>query len=149
MAARLWAWDYAGLLCNLYRDAGPKSCHYSQNCRAQSPLNHFYTWCTMLVAGLQPVVNIPLLLPSNKLVAIIIISCCFQQLMMNTNILHIDIWLHQYAEYFYSNRYIYMQNLLNNALKFFFAHFFRVFLCKLCWNFNLLYSVEYGAIEFS
>ena len=57
---------YAGLLCNLYnlswrdRDAGPKRCHYS-------PLNSFYTWCSILLTGLHhsPVVSIPLLLPSN------------------------------------------------------------------------------------
>ena len=49
------AWDYAGLLCNLNsldlrdHDAGPKCCHYSQTSRAQSPLNHFYSWYNMLL----------------------------------------------------------------------------------------------------
>ena len=62
------AWDYAGLMCNLYRDAGLKRCHHSQTCRAQYPFNPFYTWCNMLLTGLHhsPVVNIPLLLPSNS-----------------------------------------------------------------------------------
>ena len=31
------AWDYAGLLCNLYRDAGPIHCHHSQT---SQPLTH-------------------------------------------------------------------------------------------------------------
>ena len=31
------AWDYTGLVCNLYRDAGPKCCHDSQTSCAQSP----------------------------------------------------------------------------------------------------------------
>ena len=43
------AWDYGGLLCNLYRDAGPKRCHHSQTSRAQSPLNPFYTWYNMML----------------------------------------------------------------------------------------------------
>ena len=36
--------------------------------RAQSPLNHFYTWCSMLLPGLHhsPVVSVPLLLPTNS-----------------------------------------------------------------------------------
>ena len=37
------AWDYAGLLCNLYRNASPKCCHYSQTFRAKSSLNLFHT----------------------------------------------------------------------------------------------------------
>ena len=61
------AWDYVCLLCNHYRDAGPKRCHYSQTSRAQSPLNPLYTWSNMLLTGLHhsPVVSIPLLLPWN------------------------------------------------------------------------------------
>ena len=69
-------WEYGGHLCNLYslgwrdRDAGLKLCHYSLTSRAQSPLNHFYTWRNMLLTGLHhsPVVSIPLLLllPSNS-----------------------------------------------------------------------------------
>ena len=57
-----------GLLCNLYRDAGPKRCQHSQTYRAQSPLNLFYTWCNMLLTRLHhsPVVSIPLFLPSNS-----------------------------------------------------------------------------------
>ena len=56
------AWDYTSLQCNLYRYAGPK-----RSC-AQSPRNHSYTWCNMLLTGLHhsPVVSIPLLLPSNS-----------------------------------------------------------------------------------
>merc|ERR1719452_382199 len=36
--------------------------------RAQSPLNHFYTWCSMLLPGVHhsPVVSVPLLLCSNS-----------------------------------------------------------------------------------
>ena len=63
------ACDYASLLYNLYRDAGPKHCHYSQTSRAKSPLNPFYTWCNMLLTGLHhsPVVSTLLLfLPSNS-----------------------------------------------------------------------------------
>ena len=45
------AWDYTGLLCNLYRDSHPKHFHHSQTCRVQSPLNPFYTWCNMLLTG--------------------------------------------------------------------------------------------------
>jgi len=61
------AWDYTGILCNLYRDAGLKRCHYSQASRAQSALNPFYTWCNMLLTGLHhsPVVSNPILLLSN------------------------------------------------------------------------------------
>ena len=60
------AWNYAGLLCNLYRDAGPKRCHLYQTSRAQSSLNPFYTWCDILPSGLHhlPVVSIPFLLLS-------------------------------------------------------------------------------------
>jgi len=59
------AWDYVGLLCNLYRDAVPKHWHFSQTSRAQFPVNFFYTWCNFLLTGLHhsPVVNIPFLLP--------------------------------------------------------------------------------------
>ena len=60
-------WDYAGILCNLYRDAGPKCCHHFQTSRAQSPLNPFYTWCNMFLTRLHhsPVVRCnPLLSPS-------------------------------------------------------------------------------------
>ena len=65
------AWNYAGLLCNLYRDAVPKRCqfcHHYKTSRAQSPLNPFYTWCNMLLTGARhsPIVSIPLLLPSNS-----------------------------------------------------------------------------------
>ena len=62
------AWDYADLLCNLYRDAGPKSCHYSQTSRAQFPLKPLYTWCHMLLTALHhsPGVGIPPLFPSNS-----------------------------------------------------------------------------------
>ena len=68
------AWDYAGLIWNLYslgwrnRDAGPKRCHYSQNSRAQSPLNPFYRWCNMLLTVLYhfPVVSISHLLYWNS-----------------------------------------------------------------------------------
>ena len=42
------AWDYAGLMCNLYRDAGLKHCHHSQTSRVQSSLNSFCTWCNLL-----------------------------------------------------------------------------------------------------
>ena len=53
---------------NLYQDAGPKRCQHSQNSRAQSPLNPFYTWCNILLTELHhsSVVSIPLLLPSNS-----------------------------------------------------------------------------------
>ena len=52
----------AGPLCNLYRNASPKRCCYSQTSRAQSSLNSFYIWCNILLTGLQhsPVVGIPL-----------------------------------------------------------------------------------------
>ena len=58
------AWDYACVMCNLF----PKRFHHSQTSRAQSPLNHFYTWCNTLLTGLHhsPVVSIPLFLPSNS-----------------------------------------------------------------------------------
>ena len=47
--------------------SGPKCCHHSQTCRAQSALNPFHTWY-MLLTGLHrsSVVSIPLLLPSNS-----------------------------------------------------------------------------------
>ena len=74
MAARLQTWDYAGLLCNLYQDAGLKRYQdaglkryqHFHTSRAESPLNHSYTWCNMLLTGLHhsSVVSIPLLLPS-------------------------------------------------------------------------------------
>ena len=62
------AWDYAGLLCHLYRDAGANRCHYSQPSRAQFPFQPFYTWYNMLLTGLHqsPVISIPLHLPSNS-----------------------------------------------------------------------------------
>ena len=61
------AWDYVNLLCNLYRDVGPKRCHHSQTSRAKSPLNPSYTWGNMLLTELHhsPVVS-SLLLPSNS-----------------------------------------------------------------------------------
>ena len=61
------SWNYAGLLCNLYRDDGQKRYHHSKTSRAQSPLNPSHTWCNMLLTGLHhsPVVIISLLLPSN------------------------------------------------------------------------------------
>ena len=37
------AWDYAGLLYSLSRDAGPKRCQHYQASRAQSTLNPFLT----------------------------------------------------------------------------------------------------------
>ena len=43
------AWDYAGLLCNLYLDDGPKHFHHSQTSRAISPLDPFYTGCNLLL----------------------------------------------------------------------------------------------------
>ena len=56
------AWKYVGLLCNLYRDSGPKRCQYSQTTRTQSPLNPFYTWSNMLLTALHhsTVVSTPL-----------------------------------------------------------------------------------------
>ena len=62
------AWDYAGLLCILYRDAGPKRSHYSQTSRARSPINPFYKWRNMFLTELHHpfVVSIPLFLPSNS-----------------------------------------------------------------------------------
>ena len=59
--------DYVGLLCNLYRDAGPKWFHHSQTSCAHSSLNpSFYTWCNMLLTGLHnsTVISISLLLTS-------------------------------------------------------------------------------------
>ena len=53
------AWDYAGLMCNLYREAGLKRCHHSQTSRVQSTFNPFYTCCWLGC-------TIPLLLPSNS-----------------------------------------------------------------------------------
>ena len=47
------AWDYAGLLCNLYRNASPKRHYHSQTSRAESLLNSFYTWSKMLPTGLH------------------------------------------------------------------------------------------------
>ena len=47
------AWDYAGLLYNLYQYAGPKRCHHSQTSLAQSPQNSFYTWYNLLLNGLN------------------------------------------------------------------------------------------------
>ena len=61
MASRLQAWDYAGLLCNLFRDVGPKRYQHCQSSRAQYPLNHFYTWCNMLTGSYHSLVeSIPL-----------------------------------------------------------------------------------------
>ena len=45
-------WDYAGFLCSLYQDAGPKRCQHSLTSRAQSPLNPFHTWSNMWLTGL-------------------------------------------------------------------------------------------------
>ena len=58
------AWDYASLLCNLYRDTGPKGCKHSQNSLAQSSFNPFYTWYNVLLTGFHHslVVGIPLLI---------------------------------------------------------------------------------------
>ena len=47
------AWDYAGLLCILYQDAGPKRCQHPQTSRVQSSLNPFYRRCNMLLSGLH------------------------------------------------------------------------------------------------
>ena len=46
------AWDYAGLLFNLYRDAGPKCSHQSLTSHAQPQLNPFYTWYNILVTSI-------------------------------------------------------------------------------------------------
>ena len=71
------AWDYAGFLCKLHRDAGPKRCHHSQTSRAQSPLNPFYTWCNILLTEFHysPVVSIPLVLPSNTSILLLSLTC--------------------------------------------------------------------------
>ena len=55
----------AGLLCHLYRNAGPKHCHHCQTSRDQSPVDPFYAWCNMLLTGMHhsPVVSILLLFP--------------------------------------------------------------------------------------
>ena len=55
--------DYAGLLCNLYQDAGPKRYQHSQTSRVQSTLNRFYIWCNIFPFLL---VSILLYLPSNS-----------------------------------------------------------------------------------
>ena len=59
------AWDFAGLLCNLYRVASSKRCQHFETSRVESPLNPFYTWCNILLTGLHhfPIVSIPLLFP--------------------------------------------------------------------------------------
>ena len=48
------AWDYAGLLSNLYRDADPNRRHHFQTSRPQSPLNPCYTRFNMLLTPSSP-----------------------------------------------------------------------------------------------
>ena len=48
------AWNYAGLMFNLYRDAGLKHCHHYQTSLAHSPFNPFHTWCNMLLGCTIP-----------------------------------------------------------------------------------------------
>ena len=47
------AWEYTGLLWNLYQDVYPKRWHHSQTFHAQSPLKPLYTWCNMLLTRLH------------------------------------------------------------------------------------------------
>ena len=47
------AWNYASLLYNVYRDAGPNRSHHSQTCRVQSSLNPFYAWYNVLLSDLH------------------------------------------------------------------------------------------------
>ena len=62
------AWNYAGLLYNLYRDVGPKHCHPSHTSSAQSLYSIHFTQCNMLLTGLHhfPVVSITFLLLSSS-----------------------------------------------------------------------------------
>ena len=59
------AWDYAGLLCNLYWDASEKTLPPFPNLSCPIPTQPLLH---MMLTGLHhsPVVNIPLLLPSNS-----------------------------------------------------------------------------------
>ena len=66
------AWEYASLLCNIYRDAGAKCCHHPETSHAQSPLISFYIQYNMLLTGLHhsSIVSIPLPLPSKPFIAV-------------------------------------------------------------------------------